>query len=132
MNEFDDLLNEMLGTNIAESPKVDDDETWLLKVADDVLAKQAESSTESLAPTDHAIYCLWVIDYAVRNSGTLEPMRELHPMAVDELKAFAQMHGLTQLASWLAASTNEEAFCSSYHDVFPSTCGELRAHVGFS
>jgi hypothetical protein len=129
MNEFDDLLNKMIGADTAGIPTVDDHETWLLMVGDDILTKRAALDAGPPTPTDHAIYCLWVIDYAVRNSGTLEPMREIHPMAAVELKAFAQAHALQQLTSWVASSADEEAFCATYHDTFPSACAELRAHV---
>ncbi len=129
MNEFDDLLNEMLGANAPRKPTVDDDETWLLNVADAILEKSAEPNSAPMTPTDQAIYCFWVIDYAVRNSGTLEPMRELYPKAVKELRTFARAHALSKLTAWLKTSTDEDAFCEAYHDAFPSVCAELRTHA---
>ena len=129
MNEFDDLLNEMLGANAPGKPTDDDDETWLLSVADDILQKRAAPNSAAMTPTDQAIYCFWVIDYAVRNSGTLEPMRELYPKAVKELNAFARTHALPRLTAWLTSSADEDAFCAAYHDAFPSICAELRTHV---
>jgi hypothetical protein len=129
MNEFDDLLNEMLGANAPGKPTVDDDETWLLSVADNILQRRAEPNSAPLTPTDQAIYCFWVIDYAVRNSGTLEPMRELYPKAVADLDTFVRAHALPTFTAWLTSSADEDAFCAAYHDTFPSICAELRAHV---
>lgn len=129
MNEFDDLLNEMLGGNTAGSSVVDDDETWLLNSAEEILHRRAAPNATPLTATDQAVYCFWVIDYAVRNSGALEPMRELYPEAIAELNTFAHAQALSSLANWLASTASEDKFCEAYHDTFPTICSELRAHV---
>lgn len=129
MNEFDDLLKEMLGANYPEEPSGDDDEAWLLQVADDVLKRRAEPNPTPSTPTDQAIYCFWVIDYAVRNSGTLEPMRELYPDAITEFTTFARENALPQLTKFLTSYADEKTFCETYHDTFPAVCAEFRAQI---
>lgn len=129
MNEFDDLLKRMLGDRMPEQPSANDPESWLINAADAVIARRAANDGASLTATERAIYCLWVIDYAARNSGTLEPMRELHPAAAAELEAFARDHRLAGLAAWAASTKRESTFCRRYHDTFAAACEELRAHV---
>jgi hypothetical protein len=104
----------------------DDAETWLLEAGDAVVEKKAEQGAGSLSALDKAIYCLWVIDYAVRNSGTLGPVQELYPGAKDELLAFARASRLDGLAAWLAGAGDEKTFCATYYRHFDGACGELR------
>lgn len=101
-----------------------DAEGWLLDAGDEVIRKGAKGA--ALTELDRAIYCMWVLDYAVRNSGTLEPMRELHPVARDELLAFARARRLEALAGWLGSAADEEAFCAEYYSNFERGCTELR------
>lgn len=130
MNEFDELLNQMLGPKDPAMTRSDDDaETWLLTAADEVHHKKAERGGASLTAAEHAIYCMWVIDYAVRNSGTLEPMRELYPGAGAELEAFARRSSLGRLGAWAKSIADEARFCETYEGSFPSACAELRAHL---
>jgi hypothetical protein len=104
----------------------DDAENWLLEAGDAVIRKKSTLGVASLSALEKAVYCLWVLDYAVRNSGTLGPMRELYPDARDELLAFARANRLEVLAAWLANSGDEQAFCSTYYEHFDRACGELR------
>lgn len=130
MNEFDELLKQMLGPNYPAKAAADDDpETWLLTAGEKVIRKMAMSEREPVAPSEYAIYCLWVIDYAVRNSGTLEPMRDRHAAAASALEAFAQSSNLNLLRDWAASTADEMAFCVTYHEIFPTACSELREHI---
>src|SRR5258708_32374277 len=104
----------------------DDLEAWLLEAGDDVIRKKSVSDHSSLAPLEQAIYALWVVDYAVRNSGTLGPMQELHPQALQELFAFSQSANLPALSVLLQSSANESHFCSTYSNQFGAACAELR------
>lgn len=129
MSETDDLLEELFGPTGAGTPTAEvDHESWVIEEGAEVIAKMAAPDA-SVTPTEHAIYCLWVIDYAVRNSGTLEPMRELHPAAAVELEAFARACNLTRTAFWIASSADEHTFCEAYIDTFPAACTELRGHA---
>jgi hypothetical protein len=101
-----------------------DAEGWLLDAGDEVIRKGAEGAV--LSDLDKAIYCMWVLDYAVRNSGTLEPMRELHPVAKDDLLSFARARRLDALAAWLGGAADEESFCAEYYTNFERGCTELR------
>jgi hypothetical protein len=104
----------------------EDAETWLLAAGDAVIRKEAHGGMQSLRDLDRAIYCMWVLDYAVRNSGSFEPMADLYPQAKDELLAFARARKLDGLAAWLASASDEAAFCAQYYANFEQACTELR------
>lgn len=104
----------------------DDLEFWLLEAGDAILHKKADSGWESLTATELAIYHLWVIDYAVRNSGSLEPVADFEPDAVALLQRFAEKHNLTSLADWLKTTANEALFCDNYDASFTDACLQLK------
>lgn len=102
-------------------------ETWLLDVGDLVIHKQAEGGSNALSGSEHAIYWMWQIDYAVRNSGSFGPLDDSHSTALADLATFARDSRLSGLASWLALSSDEDAFCATYYDRFEEGCAELKA-----
>jgi hypothetical protein len=103
-----------------------DNETWLIEVGDEVIVKKSQSSYEALSEIDKSIYCFWVIDYAVRNSGTLGPLNELHPSAINELMDKAIKHKWIHLYNLLSASGQEKAFCELYYKQYDLACSEIR------
>jgi len=104
----------------------DELETWLLDAGDEIIRKESLSGAASLTPLEHAIYSLWVIDYAVRNSGTLDPMEELYPNALQELLTFSRSSNLPSLSVWLPSARNEQMFCNAYYNHFSAACAELQ------
>ena len=55
-----------------------DNETWLIEIGDEIIEKKSNSNYEDLSELEKSVYCFWVIDYAVRNSGTLGPFADLY------------------------------------------------------
>ncbi len=102
-----------------------DNETWLIDEAGKIVGKKSIEGYESLTRLEKAIYCFWVIDYAIRNSGTLEPMRELHRDAIAELIEFSKNNNCKNLSSMLTM-TDEKVFCETYSERFDTTCKDLR------
>jgi len=103
-----------------------DYETWLLDVGDTIIQRKAETGYESLSSTEKAIYCFWVVDYAIRNSGTLEPMTELHASSLDELNVFASSASCKNLST-LLVELNTCGISDSYYSAFSKVCSELEA-----
>lgn len=101
-------------------------ETWLLEVGDEIIHKKVECEYVGLSDIEKAIYCLWVIDYAVRNSGTLEPMREIHETALAELVAFSHQEKLVGLSALLELAADEAEFCEKYYGLFDGACAEIK------
>jgi hypothetical protein len=108
---------------------VSENETWLVETGDIVIAKKTGSDLSSLTDTERAIYCFWVIDYSVRNSGTLGAMEDLYPNALSELNQFARKNHCARLSliSDPVSSTDEEKFCEDFYRLFDAACNEMRA-----
>lgn len=102
-------------------------ETWLIEVGDQVIQKQAHRGTSALSKPERAVYWMWLIDYAVRNSGSFGPLEDMDSDALADLTTFARDARLPILSSWLTLSSDEDAFCASYLDRFCEGCAELKA-----
>jgi len=96
----------------------DDMETWLIDAGDEVIQKKASTGLEGLWSVERAIYALWVVDYALRNSGTLLPISEIHSAALVELRAFAAISGLPALALLAGSAPDDAGFCDDYYRHF--------------
>ena len=104
----------------------EDMETWLIDTGDEVIRKKAVTGLDGLLPAERAIYALWVVDYAVRNSGTLLPMSEIYPAALVELRAFAALRDLPTLTLLAGSAADEAAFCADYYRHFEMASQELK------
>lgn len=105
---------------------VSNNEDWLLDAGDAVVERKASVGYKGLTDLEKTIYCLWVVDYAVRNSGTLDPLDELHPIALDELRILSADQGYRALHTVVATVDDEEAFCQRYHESFEKCVAEIR------
>ncbi|BCV33574.1 hypothetical protein TUM4442_31010 [Shewanella algae] len=81
-----------------------DNETWLIEFGDDIIDKKAERGIEALSNYEKAVYCLWVIDYSIRNSGTLDAVEDLYPEAPVEFESLVLKH------NWLSKFRLKETF----------------------
>jgi hypothetical protein len=108
---------------------IDDMETWLIDAGDEVIQKRVTMGVEVLSPVERAIYALWVVDYAVRNSGTLIPMSEMYPTALVELRAFATLGDLPALKLLAGSAADNTAFCDGYYRHFDAAIQELRLAI---
>ena len=102
-----------------------DNETWLVNEAGRIIGTKSIEGYDALTHLEKAIYCLWVIDYAVRNSGTLEPMREIHKDSIAELIEFSKSNNCKNLFSMLVTANDEKAFCRNYSERFGKACQDL-------
>ncbi len=104
-----------------------DNETWLIEVGDEIIEKKASSGYEKLSMLERSIYCLWVLDYAVRNSGGLGQIEDLHSSALVELLSSAESQNWKRVESLVSGSENEPEFCEKYYEQFDLACNELRS-----
>lgn len=103
---------------------VTDNETWLIEIGDVVIRKKASHGVDSLLPWEHLVYCLWVVDYGMRNAGDLGTAADVDPHFHTEGK---------RLAAELALPLTRAAFALSkrdlerqYLDNFESICDEMK------
>ncbi|HXQ36547.1 MAG TPA: hypothetical protein VN843_21220 [Anaerolineales bacterium] len=103
-----------------------DNETWLIEEGAKIIEKKSSEGFNSLSSLEKAVYDFWVIDYSVRNSGTLVPMRELSENSISRLKEFAEDNNFHYLYSILKLANDENTFCKTYYQSFDNACKELR------
>ena len=103
-----------------------DNETWLINEGDRIIVKKSSEGFDFLSSLDKAIYHLWVIDYAVRNSGTLAPMRELNEDSISQLSSFAKNNGCDHIYAMMELAKDEKDFCNNYYRNFDNACKDLR------
>jgi hypothetical protein len=101
-------------------------ESWLVNVGGDIIDIKSSQGLEALTPLQIAIYNLWLIDYAVRNSGSFGPLEDMESDAIEALLDYSSSNNMPALASWLAQAKDEEAFCKNYYHHFPDACLELK------
>ena len=101
-----------------------DNETWIIEAGDAVINKEARSGSDSLAPWERLVYCLWVADYGMRNAGDLA--------AAQDVCADFQSEG-RRLAGELSLRLTHGAFSLSrsalereYFVRFDRICHEIR------
>ncbi|MCZ2496121.1 hypothetical protein GN316_05070 [Xylophilus sp. Kf1] len=101
-------------------------ETWLIDAGDFIVRKRASQGAGSLSMAERAVNWMWLIDYAVRNSGSFGPLEDMGSTAVLDLKSVASNAQLTTLAEWLEEANNEKKFCTTYQERFYRGCAELK------
>src|SRR5215208_1295771 len=103
-----------------------DGEARLIEEGDRITEKKSRKGFDSLSSLEKAIYDFWIIDYAARNSGTLEPMRELSEISMSMLKEFTKSRNCHHLRLILDLVKDEEVFCNTYNQNFDNACSDLR------
>lgn len=101
-------------------------EGWLIDIGDEILRKKVSVGVKGLEPVEAAVYALWVVDYSVRNSGTLIPMTELYPVALQQLGKFATLNDLPALRLLALGALDDELFCNKYYQWFEAASRELK------
>lgn len=104
-----------------------DNETWLIEIGDEIIEKKSDSGYETLNEVEKSIYCFWVVDYAVRNSGTLDAVEDLYPQALTELNDHANSNGWSEMSVLIANSSDSAMFCDLYYEKFEMACNEVRS-----
>lgn len=103
-----------------------DNESWLIDTGDDIIEKMANHGMATLSEIESAIYCLWVIDYAVRNSGSLEPVSDLYPQAFEVLSTLAKSNDWSAVSIFCSHAPDPNTFCAIFYSQFDTMCHELR------
>jgi hypothetical protein len=73
-----------------------ENETWVVERGGEVAEKMADAGPQSLTDVERLIYCLWVVDYGMRNAGDLVTSEEVHPGFHAEGATLARSLGLSK------------------------------------
>lgn len=106
--------------------KNQDLECWFIEVGDQIVSKKAKVGYNGLESTEQMIYCLWVVDYSVRNSGTLGEVEEIFPQAISELLSFTEFAAFVEFKELLNQSDRSLDVFDFYETCFNKIAGRLR------
>lgn len=102
-----------------------DNQTWIIEAGDAVIRKKVDLGVAALSAVERLTYCLWVIDYSIRNGGGLDAANDLHPDYRREA---------TELADHLGLEFTHETFSLpgeslpwEYLDRFDRICDEVKS-----
>ena len=106
-----------------------DNETWLIQAGDAVMQKRASSGSDSLAPWERLVYCLWVADYGMRNAGDLDAAHAVYVDFQSEARLIAKDMALRLTHD--AFSLPPRVFAHEYFNRFDQICHEIRTAAAF-
>jgi len=101
-----------------------DNETWIIDEGDSVIEKKAQLGYGELTARDKMVYCLWVVDYSIRNAGDLDTAEDMMPEIRKEAARLARELRLSSVTN--AFELNKEDFEAQYHERFDDICSEIR------
>lgn len=102
-----------------------DNETWIIEAGDAVIQKKVDRGVAALSAAERLTYCLWVIDYGIRNGGGLAAADDLHPDYRREATELAGRPGLKFTRETF--SLPAEVLQREYLDRFDRICDEVRS-----
>jgi len=104
--------------------QVTDNESWLIETADVVIRKKAQHGIDELSPWERLVFCVWVVDYGMRNAGDLETARDVYPECIIESQSLALSLDLPVTFEMFRLSEFE--LSEQYFERFEAMCDELR------
>jgi hypothetical protein len=101
-----------------------ENETWVIEAGDAVVRKKAFAGLSALRPTERLIYCLWVADYGMRNTGNLETASDLYAQFQEEAIRLAKELSLEFTLETF--SLPKESLEIQFFDRFERVCNEIK------
>ena len=98
-------------------------ETWLTERGDEIIDKKAKVGLNSLTKLEHLIYCVWIVDYSIRNAGDLSAAEDLYPPFKEQGQTFAKQLQLDKPYSYFTLDTEE--MTEQYFLYFETICTQL-------
>jgi len=104
-------------------------ENWLIETGDDIIHKKAATGWQNLNDAERLTYCLWVLDYGMRNAGDVQTAEDVFPDFQKEAVASATRLGLADIAAIFenAGSLSQERYFNEFEKVCSSVSGALSA-----
>lgn len=102
-----------------------ENETWLIDTGDIVVGKMSVVGDSNRSKVERLVYCLWIADYGMRNSGDLDTALDWYPDFQREAVDLAGELGLafTQESFSLPLSTLQ----NQYFERFERICNEIKS-----
>ena len=104
-------------------------ENWLIETGDDIIHKKAATGWQNLNDAEKLTYCLWVLDYGMRNAGDVQTAEEVFPQFQSEGEISAQRLGLADVANLFGDVQNlsQQTYFDDFDQICSSVSGALSA-----
>ncbi|MGJ3648684.1 hypothetical protein ACLB0R_09450 [Sphingomonas sp. GlSt437] len=99
-------------------------EDWIIEKGDAVIQRRA-FSPELVVPEEELVYCLWCVDYGMRNGGDLQPAIDLKQDLTQEGRRLAGDLKLPKCEALFGLSQSDVE--QQYFAMFESVCSELKS-----
>lgn len=100
-----------------------ENETWLIERGDKIIGKKTKLGLNSLTELEHLIYCVWVVDYSIRNAGDLSATEDLYAPFKKQGRTLAEHLKLDKLCSFFILDA--KMMTENYFQSFEEICTEL-------
>jgi len=101
-----------------------DNQSWVVNRGGLVIEKKAKSGPGSLNDWERLLYCLWVVDYMMRNAGDLANAADMYPNWQTDAKRLAT--GLSLPGTKEVFSLSKKKLQAEYFDRFEAVCSEIK------
>ena len=105
------------------SARPTENETWIVERGGDIVEKRAQGGS-SLSTWERLVYCLWVTDYMMRNTGDFADAVDLYPTFQSDAKDLSRK--LSVPLTYDAFSLSADQLQREYFDRFETMCDEIR------
>ena len=99
-----------------------ENDNWLIDTGDTIIGKKAAEGVLTLR--ERLIYCLWVTDYGMRNSGDLDAARDVYATFQEEGAVLAKSLSLKFTEETF--SLPDENLQRQYFERFDRVCDEIK------
>ena len=104
-------------------------ENWLIETGDDIIHKNAATGWQNLNNAEKLTYCLWVLDYGMRNAGDVQTAEDVFPQFQQEGESSARQLGLSDVAALFRSvqSLSQQTYLEDFDEICRSVSGALSA-----
>jgi hypothetical protein len=103
-----------------------ENEAWIVKTGGAVIEKRSSLGETALTDLDRMTYCLWVVDYGMRNAGDLNTvLHDMRPTVLSEGALLARELGLRTTEHLFGMSRRR--FEKNYFELFDAACAEIKS-----
>ena len=99
-------------------------EDWIIEIGDEINQKKADHGMAKLSNWEKLVYCLWVADFGMRNTGGLDVAQDVYTNFKCEGAKIAQILGLKLTLDFF--SLDERDLGKKYFELFAVICDEIR------
>ncbi len=99
-------------------------EDWIIEKGDAVIQRQA-LYPEHVTAEEQLVYCLWCVDYGMRNAGDLQPAFDIKHDVMDKGRSLSSTLALPRSEAFFTLPVIDAE--RQYFDKFEEVCSEIEA-----